>query len=174
MDDCTLSVCSARIPRSAMIASDRHTQPSGSSTTAPLDAERARRRSVGRLTTCEVFQDGSAALERLAPEPAPDVLVLDWVMPGVSGIEVCRFLRSRAAASSQHSPILLLTAHTRHRADRRGPVGRRQRLPRQALRRRGAAARVGALLRTRELLERAEQAEARVRTAACSRPRPTR
>jgi two-component system phosphate regulon sensor histidine kinase PhoR len=38
------------------------------------------------------------------------VIVLDWVMPGISGVEVCRFLRSRSKADAQIG-ILLLTAH---------------------------------------------------------------
>src|SRR4029077_12307280 len=53
------------------------------------------------------FSDGSAALERLAAGPPPDVLVLDWVMPGVTGIEICQFWRSRPAPAEL--PIFLLT-----------------------------------------------------------------
>jgi two-component system phosphate regulon sensor histidine kinase PhoR len=53
------------------------------------------------------FSDGSAALERLAAGSPPDVLVLDWVMPGLSGIEICQFLRSRPATAEL--PVLLLT-----------------------------------------------------------------
>jgi CheY-like chemotaxis protein len=45
----------------------------------------------------EMFADGASLLERLAQPgvSAPDVLLLDWHMPGVSGLEVCRFLRGR-------------------------------------------------------------------------------
>ena len=60
---------------------------------SPLDAERARS-ALRHECEVEVFADGSAALERLAGGAVPDVIVLDWVMPGVTGIEVCRFLRS--------------------------------------------------------------------------------
>lgn len=44
-------------------------------------------------------------------EPPPGVVVLDWVMPGVSGIEVCRFLRSGGLARPELA-ILLLTTQT--------------------------------------------------------------
>ncbi|MEY4575331.1 MAG: hypothetical protein RL701_34, partial [Pseudomonadota bacterium] len=57
---------------------------------SPLDAERARR-VLSTECRVEIFADGSAALERLATvAETPDVLVLDWVMPGVSGVDVCR------------------------------------------------------------------------------------
>ncbi len=48
--------------------------------------------------------DGPAGLNA-ARENAPDVVVLDWMLPGMDGIEVCRRLR---AASP--TPILMLTA----------------------------------------------------------------
>jgi phosphoserine phosphatase RsbU/P len=35
-------------------------------------------------------------LEELARGPIPDVLVLDWELEGLSGIEVCRFIRRTA------------------------------------------------------------------------------
>lgn len=57
----------------------------------------------------KTFHDGAAALEALASSPAPDLLLLDWLMPGMSGLEVCRYLRSSRSAVSQ-IPIILLTA----------------------------------------------------------------
>src|SRR5688572_17225143 len=74
---------------------------------SPLDAERARR-VLGDRYAVQVFGDGSAMLEHLTRHPAPCVLVLDWVMPGVSGIEVCEFLRSGGLARPGLA-ILLLT-----------------------------------------------------------------
>ena len=62
-----------------------------------VDAERARRTLAQRYRV-EVFPDGSAMLEHLTRHPAPSVVVLDWLMPGVSGIEVCRFLRNGGVA----------------------------------------------------------------------------
>jgi two-component system phosphate regulon sensor histidine kinase PhoR len=78
---------------------------------SPLDLERARK-VLQEPYEVEVFADGSAMLEHLASHAAPDVVVLDWVMPGVSGIEVCRFLRT-GNASRPHLAILLLTMQTR-------------------------------------------------------------
>jgi len=41
-------------------------------------------------------------------ESQPDLLLLDWMLPGVSGIELCRRLRQRSETS--RLPIILLTA----------------------------------------------------------------
>ncbi len=38
----------------------------------------------------------------------PDLVVLDWMLPGLSGIELCRRLRARA--ETERLPILMLTA----------------------------------------------------------------
>ena len=51
--------------------------------------------------------DGDEAL-LLAEERTPDLVVLDWMIEGVSGIEVCRRLRRKA--STGHVPIIMLTA----------------------------------------------------------------
>ncbi|GAA4034489.1 phosphate regulon transcriptional regulator PhoB [Sphingomonas rosea] len=51
--------------------------------------------------------DGEEALI-LAEEVRPDLMVLDWMIEGISGIEVCRRLRRRPATSNL--PILMLTA----------------------------------------------------------------
>ena len=41
-------------------------------------------------------------------ENLPDLLVLDWMLPGISGIELCRRLRARPGA--ERLPIIMLTA----------------------------------------------------------------
>lgn len=41
-------------------------------------------------------------------EELPDLLILDWMLPGLSGIELCRRLRSRP--QSERLPIVMLTA----------------------------------------------------------------
>jgi two-component system, OmpR family, phosphate regulon response regulator PhoB len=41
-------------------------------------------------------------------EDAPDLLILDWMLPGLSGIELCRRLRQRA--ETRALPIIMLTA----------------------------------------------------------------
>ena len=41
-------------------------------------------------------------------EATPDLVVLDWMLPGMSGIELCRRLRARA--DTERLPIIMLTA----------------------------------------------------------------
>jgi two-component system phosphate regulon response regulator PhoB len=41
-------------------------------------------------------------------EPAPELVILDWMLPGLSGIELCRRLRSRP--ETRQLPIIMLTA----------------------------------------------------------------
>ena len=53
----------------------------------------------------DVVYDGRTASERLA-DSNYDIVVLDVMLPGQSGLEVCRQLR----ASAQHTPVLMLTA----------------------------------------------------------------
>lgn len=66
-------------------------------------------RTLGSDYEIERFGDGSFVVERLsAGAPQPDLLLLDWVMPGMAGDEVCRFLRSRD--DTRALPIILVTA----------------------------------------------------------------
>jgi two-component system phosphate regulon response regulator PhoB len=51
--------------------------------------------------------DGDEAL-LLAEERTPDLVILDWMIEGVTGIEVCRRLRRRS--STAQVPIIMLTA----------------------------------------------------------------
>ena len=51
--------------------------------------------------------DGAEALARIA-EAVPDLVLLDWMLPTMSGIEVCRQLRRRPATRTL--PIIMLTA----------------------------------------------------------------
>ena len=51
--------------------------------------------------------DGEEALI-LAEEVRPDIVILDWMIEGISGIEVCRRLRRRPQTASL--PIIMLTA----------------------------------------------------------------
>ncbi|WP_170769754.1 phosphate regulon transcriptional regulator PhoB [Ruegeria lacuscaerulensis] len=46
----------------------------------------------------------------LVDEDSPDIIVLDWMMPNLSGIEVCRRLKSRPDTRS--IPIIMLSART--------------------------------------------------------------
>jgi two-component system phosphate regulon response regulator PhoB len=47
---------------------------------------------------------------RLITDERPDLIVLDWMLPGISGIELCRLLRARAETRS--IPIIMLTARS--------------------------------------------------------------
>ena len=55
----------------------------------------------------DVCADGEEAMIRI-DEKLPDLVVLDWMLPSVSGIEVCRRLRQRPA--TRNLPIIMLTA----------------------------------------------------------------
>jgi two-component system response regulator MprA len=76
-----------------------------------VDDERAVRESLRRALELEGYEvelaaDGEEALERLGRAVAADAVILDVLMPGIDGLEVCR--RLRAGANSV--PVLMLTA----------------------------------------------------------------
>ena len=75
------------------------------------DDDGVRGASAGLLAATEhrvaVESSGHAALRRLA-EVQPDVVVLDWMMPGLDGPETCR--RLKADPAWRHVPVILLTA----------------------------------------------------------------
>jgi two-component system response regulator MprA len=77
-----------------------------------VDDERAVRESLRRALTLEGYQvdlvgDGENALVQLrSGELQPDAVVLDILMPGMNGLEVCRRLRT----SGDRVPVLMLTA----------------------------------------------------------------
>ena len=56
-----------------------------------------------------VARDGEEALN-LAEEENPDLILLDWMLPKVSGIEVCRQLRR--SKMTREIPIVMLTARS--------------------------------------------------------------
>jgi two-component system, OmpR family, phosphate regulon response regulator PhoB len=57
--------------------------------------------------TVDTVERGDDAEVRLR-EQVPDLLLLDWMLPGISGIELCRRLRQRDA--TRGLPIIMLTA----------------------------------------------------------------
>ena len=76
-----------------------------------VDDERAVRESLRRAlelegSEIELAEDGRQALERLEGDGEPDAIILDVLMPGPDGLEVCRRLRK----SGSHVPVLMLTA----------------------------------------------------------------
>lgn len=57
----------------------------------------------------EEATDGQEALLRIA-EAKPDLVLLDWMLPAMSGIEVCRQIRRRPA--TRDLPVIMVTART--------------------------------------------------------------
>jgi two-component system, OmpR family, phosphate regulon response regulator PhoB len=53
--------------------------------------------------------DGQEALTRIAEQP-PDLVLLDWMLPVMSGIEVCRQIRREPA--TRDLPVIMVTART--------------------------------------------------------------
>jgi adenylate cyclase len=56
----------------------------------------------------ERASSGAEALERLAADPPPDLVLLDIVMPGLDGYEVCR--RIRGTSELELLPVVMITA----------------------------------------------------------------
>ena len=78
-----------------------------------VDDERAVRDSLRRALELEGYQvelaeDGEQALRRLEVDPQPDAVILDVLMPGADGLEVCRRLRN----AGNQIPVLMLTARS--------------------------------------------------------------
>ena len=61
-----------------------------------------------RAYEVQSFSEAAAMLEQLGGPRRPDLVLLDWLLPGVSGLEALRFLRERFDEVSL--PILMLTA----------------------------------------------------------------
>jgi DNA-binding response OmpR family regulator len=60
--------------------------------------------------TVEAVADGHAAWAVLGRPDAPGLALLDWTMPGLDGVEVCRKVRAAAPANPPY--LILLTART--------------------------------------------------------------
>jgi two-component system, OmpR family, response regulator MprA len=76
-----------------------------------VDDERAVRDSLRRALELEGYEielaeDGLQAVERLDRNGEPDAVILDVLMPGLDGLEVCRRIRLRGS----RVPVLMLTA----------------------------------------------------------------
>ena len=76
-----------------------------------VDDDPTQRRLIQAVLERENFavvqaENGQQALDRLAAAPV-DAIVLDWVMPGLSGLETLREMRQRGVGT----PVLLLTAN---------------------------------------------------------------
>ncbi len=54
------------------------------------------------------YEDGDSAWAALQSPPYPEILILDWIMPGLEGVRLCEMLRSQQRDHSYY--IILLTA----------------------------------------------------------------
>ncbi|MCC1492659.1 phosphate regulon transcriptional regulator PhoB [Cognatishimia sp. F0-27] len=90
----------------------------GAQTGQPLvlvvEDERAQREVLGYNLEAEGFRvacaaDGEEAL-LLVEEEQPDIIVLDWMLPTVSGIEICRQIKTRPETRS--TPVIMLSARS--------------------------------------------------------------
>ena len=78
----------------------------------PVERHRLEHMLAGWGYELVTMTDGDEACQALCGDDAPPLAVLDWVMPGLTGPEVCRRLRDRAARSPY---VILLTA--KHRTE---------------------------------------------------------
>lgn len=143
-------MCARMVRRPVWVVDDSH-----------LDAERARA-ALAADYDLELFHDGAQAIEALTSMAPPDVLVLDWVMPAVNGLDVLRFLRSTRDFDSVSVLLLTVQNDTEH-AVTALDAGASDFLTKPF----AAAelrARVEAMMRSRALTERAERAELALRS----------
>jgi len=73
-----------------------------------VDDEPAMRTFVKRLIHrkgygCEAVESGAAAMTWLVENPEPDAIVLDFLMPGLAGVDLIRTLRTRGC----NAPIIV-------------------------------------------------------------------
>jgi signal transduction histidine kinase len=125
-----------------------------------LEAEMARR-ALSSDHQVEIFNDSSVALEQLTARAPPEVLILDWVMPGLSGIDVCEFVRARF--ETKQLPVLLLTTNQETAQIVEGLRAGANDYLAKPYAPAELRARVEALLRSHDLLKRAEHAEGLLR-----------
>ena len=84
-------------------------------------------------------EDGARALQELDQEDPPRLALLDWIMPGVDGAEICRELRTR---KNKPYTYLILLSSKEWQDIVEGLESGRRRLFDQTLRRRGTKGQV--------------------------------
>jgi signal transduction histidine kinase len=130
-----------------------------------LDAEMARRALEGDCDV-RVYTDASSAVEDASRHGPPDVVLLDWLMPNLSGLEACRFLRVRHPELT----ILVITALTETEQLVEALGAGANDFVRKPYAIEELRARVRTQIRHRELLERAQHAEQTLRDLLESLP----
>src|SRR5580704_14499187 len=113
-----------------------------------------------RVTTAA---DGKSALSEFQARPA-DCVVLDVVMPGMSGFDVCRELR--AGANSRHVPILMQTSLDDMQSVQRAYNAGATDFTSKGINPMLLAERVKFLVRAKETQDQLRESEARVRYLA--------
>ncbi len=135
-----------------------------------LDVERARS-ALRDAYELRAFGDGSTVVEALTEGTPPDALVLDCVMPAVSGLEVVDFIRAASAPISRVQILLLTVRQSPEQIVEGLNAGANDYLAKpyapEELR-----ARVAALLRSASLLARAQAAESEITELVASSPDP--
>lgn len=58
-------------------------------------------------------EDGNSAWDIINADPPPDIVLIDWMMPGMSGLEICKQLRAKQ--QSKYIYIILITAKSEYR-----------------------------------------------------------
>jgi signal transduction histidine kinase len=116
-----------------------------------------------------IYEGGAPMLEALALLDPPDLLVVDWRMPDMSGAEVCRFVRERF--NSAELPILVLTASTTKESLLESLAAGANDFVRKPFAASELNARVGALLRSAALHAKLVAAERQLRIEADFRER---
>lgn len=127
-----------------------------------LEAEVAKR-ALTITYDVTVFAEGAVMIERLAAVAPPTAIILDWRLPGLSGLEVCKFVR--ASWNQNALPILMLTGLS-ERADLVDAIsaGANDYLT-KPYDTAELLARVATVVRTRMLNDRLQEAEASEREA---------
>ncbi|HEU4368831.1 MAG TPA: response regulator [Methylomirabilota bacterium] len=96
-----------------VLATLEHTRPANETTILVADDERDVLAVIVETLQPEGYRvltagDGTAALS-LARKERPDIVVLDWMMPGLDGLSVCRALRQDDDPRLAKVPVVLIT-----------------------------------------------------------------
>ncbi|AKF84283.1 histidine kinase [Myxococcus fulvus 124B02] len=132
---------------------------------SPLQRARAREL-LARHHAVETFEDAEQALERLSSGPPPDVLLLDWRLPGVSGLDACRYVRERYDEVTL--PILMISTRGAHEDFTEGLQAGANDYVAKPFDDAEMLARVASLLRVRSQGERLREREAHLSTTLSS------
>jgi signal transduction histidine kinase len=135
---------------------------------SPLDRENCRRL-LSAAYEVRAYAGGSEMLEALSQEPAPQLLIIDWHMPEVTGVEVCEFIRQKWDIAQL--PILILTAASSTDSLTRALAAGANDFVRKPFAQAEMTARVSALVNLASLHSRLVETERRLRLEAEFRER---